>query len=63
MQMGLSSLLTRWRILEESVRRLLIEGKINGLWVNAGKTNVMICDTCLDLLQSLDVHVLAVVQE
>ena len=41
--------------LEEYVRRLLIwkeAMKKKGLRVNAGKTKVMICGTCLDLLKS-----------
>ena len=41
--------------LEECVRRLLIKKEAmekKGLGVNAGKTKVMICGTCLDLLQS-----------
>ena len=41
--------------LEECVRRLLISKEAmekKGLRVNAGKTNVMICGTGLDLLQS-----------
>ena len=51
MQMILSSLLTPY--LEECVRRLLIWKEAmekKGLWVNAGKTKVMICGTGLDLL-------------
>ena len=41
--------------LEQCVRRLLIWKEAmekKGLWVNAGKTKVMICGTGLDLLQS-----------
>ena len=50
--------------LEEYVRKLLIWKEAmekKGLWVNAGKTKVMICGTGLDLLQSSgNTHALSV---
>ena len=52
--------------LEECVRRLLIWKEAmekKGLRVNAGKTNVMICGTGLNVLQSSGEYPCAVVQE